>query len=152
MLGALMSFPVALRFAMAAGAMQTHSVAMANALHEIAWMVVGAVVFFKSESIANFLFADGEPLAISASAADLQRVGFSVVAVVFGVSAVAELARLGYLYLRDRPSDSFMVQYGDHLVSAVVEVVFSVVLFFGSKGLSDSWRRLRARDVPDETE
>jgi len=149
----IISFPVALRLAMTAGDAQVHHYAMANALVEIVWLAAGAILFFMSEQIANFLFADGEPLAISASAPELQRIGFSVIAVYFGVGSLAELFRFAYLYVRERPvdtfpTDTFMVRYGDHLLSTIAEAIISIALFFGSRQLSDFWHRLRAREMP----
>jgi hypothetical protein len=55
-LAALISFPAMLFFASSATDVQTRKMVLGNGLGEIVWLVIGIVVFFKSEVIATALF------------------------------------------------------------------------------------------------
>ena len=147
-LSAIISLPDLLQFATAADD-QTRRLTLGNALSTLVWLIIGAAMFFKSEQIASALFPDTDRLSISATSDELQQVGFSLLSVYFGIGAIATLAGLIYVAIRNEPMDESRLGYlwrlnPEHLVSAAAQLVVCIALFFGSKGLSRLWRRVRA--------
>jgi hypothetical protein len=155
-LGAIINFPPMLEFATSVHDAPSFRMALSNALVNLVWLVVGAVLFFKSERIANAFFPDGEALSISATAPELQQIGFSLLAAYFGIGACSRL--LGHLYVLirgDLPNgmsriDYVLQPYPGNALSAVIELAVCIALFLGSKRLSAFWQRLRTRDIAEE--
>ena len=93
-------------------------------------------------------------LSVAATSRELQEVGFSLLAIYFGLGAVSRLAGLIYQFARIRPIDdqSSFSQLAErtpqNLVSTAVQLLAWVVLFFGARGLASFWRRVRGRGVP----
>jgi len=134
----------------------TRHIAIGGVISSVLWLTIGAVVFAKSRRIASALFEDGSPLSISATAAELQQVGFSLLGIDFAVRAVATLGGLLYVFwkrdLLGAQFESGWTQYSERIITAALEAGFAILLFFGSAGLSKLWQRLRGRPLPDSTQ
>jgi hypothetical protein len=152
-LGAILSFPRVLLFAAQAGDSHSRHLMLGNAVIEFVWLVLGFVLFIKNEQIAAALFPtlEGE-LSISATSSELQEVGFSLLAIYFGVGAVARLAGLIYEMARASPFDDrsrfseLAQRNAESLVSTAAQVLVCILLFFGSHGLAALWRRVRGNE------
>jgi hypothetical protein len=153
-LSAIIALPNLLQLSSAADT-QTRKMMLGSGIGELVWLIAGATVFLKSESIAALFFPGTEQLSVSATAQELQQVGFSLVSVYFGVLATGRVAGLVYVAMRSEPLDESRLSYlwrfnPERLVSAAVELIVCVVLFFGSKALSQFWWRLRGRPANEQ--
>ena len=150
MISAIISFPILLLNARANA--EWRVVELSNGVSQIVWLIIGATLFFKSERIAAGLFPQSEQMSMSVTPEDLQKVGFSLIAIYFGIAAIASLGGLAYLAIRNEPVDETHLSYlwrmnPEHLASAAVQLVVCIALFFGSHGLSVLWQRVRGRRV-----
>src|ERR1700736_3531936 len=102
-LSAIISLPNLLQLSSAADT-QTRKMMLGSGIGELVWLIAGATVFLKRESIAALFFPGTEQLSISATAQELQQVGFSLVSVYLGVLATARVAGLAYAAIRSEPS------------------------------------------------
>jgi len=157
-LSAIISLPNLLQLSSAAD-IQTRKLMLGSGVGELVWLIAGVALFLKSEKLAAFFFPGAELLSISASAQDLQQVGFSLLSVYFGISAAGRVAGLIYLAIRSEPFEESRLSYlwrlnPERLVSAGFELLICVALFFGSRALSHLWWRLRgdgrAANLPSE--
>ncbi len=155
-LSAIVSLPNLLQYASGADS-QARRIVLGSAIGELVWLLVGVSLFLKSERIAALLFPGEDRLSVSATAEELQQVGFSLLSVYFGVGAAGRVAGLIYVALRNEPIDESRVSYlwrlsPEKLVSASVELIICIALFVGSKALSRFWFRLRNRGPRASTE
>lgn len=153
-IGAVSGLPSLLAFTGAADA-QSREMMLGNGVSQVFWLVAGVLLFRFSERIAASFFKGPEELTIAASAQQLQRVGFSLLAVYLGIAAASQIAGLVYLGVSGDPSPESPLSYLWHLnpgqlVSAIAELVICIALFFGSDALSSFWSKLRARGEPKE--
>src|SRR5437016_948888 len=105
-LGAIISFPGVIVFAAQAVDSQSRRIMLSNGIVELVWLVLGCVLFLKNEQIAAALFPNLEgEVSISATWRELQEVGFSLLAIYFGLGAVSHLAGVIYQFARSAPVD-----------------------------------------------
>jgi len=152
-LSAIIGVPSVILFAAQTTDSSSRHIMLGNAVVDLVWLILGCVLFFKNEQIAGVLFPNTEgELAIAATAHELQQVGFSLLAVYFGIGAVARLAGLLYQFARAAPADDQSRFYEiarrnpESLASTAVQLIVCVLLFFGSQSLATFWRRVRGRD------
>ena len=136
------------------GAESGRSFVIAGAVNGLVWLVIGICLYARSESIAARLFPGTEQLSISATADQLQEVGFGLLAVYFIVDATARLGGLVYIAIKGRPEYESQFEHlwstnREGLVIAVVELVFGIGLFLGVRGIATLARKVRATPTVD---
>ena len=155
-LRAIIAFPGVLFFAAQTADSHSRHIILGNTVVELVWLVLGCVLFVKNEQIGAALFPDlqGE-LSIAATSSELQEVGFSLIAVYFGVGAISRLAGLIYQFARATPFDDqsrfsrLAERNPEALVTTGAQLLVCLMLFFGSQALAGFWRRVRSRNEPD---
>lgn len=151
--GTVTSMATMLVFATHATNGESRHIFVSNFVVGVVWIVLGCVLFFQNERLAAALFpkTEGE-LAIAATSQELQAVGFSLLAIYFGCHAVSRLAGILYEFVRtptfgDQSRFSGLAQNNpENLVTTAAQLIVAVILFFGSKGLSAFWNRVRGRN------
>src|SRR5437868_260561 len=88
-LTAIISLPNLLQLGSAAD-IQTRKLMLASGVGELVLLIAGVALFLKSEKLAAFFFPREELLSISASAQDLQQVGFSLLPCTSGSAQLVE--------------------------------------------------------------
>src|SRR5438128_8720317 len=98
-LRALISMPGILIVAAQTSGSHSRLMILSNGIVELVWFVLGCVLFLKNEQVAAALFPNIEgQISISATSHEVQEVGFSLLAVYFGLGAVSHLAGLIYQF------------------------------------------------------
>jgi hypothetical protein len=120
----------------------SRAITAASAISTILYLAVGGAMFIKSEAIGAWMFPYGEDkLSVSVDALSMQKIGFSLLAVYLGISALGRAAGLLYSQVRYGDYDESAMQYmwrvnKEDLVAATVEMLACVVLFLGAKRLA----------------
>src|SRR6185312_1271184 len=117
-----------------------------------AFLAIGAVLFLAAGWLARLLLPKSQPLESlsgAATATTVQEIAFSVVGVyLIVVYALPGFALQGWRWLANTEAQGGTMQtqlpeYGPYVFEHLVQLVVGVVLFKGSKRLSDYWHRVR---------
>jgi hypothetical protein len=115
--------------------------------------VAGMLLLAFSRGLAPLLVGEDKPLGLATalSGADVQAIGFSVVAVLILLQAIPQLTQVvvNWQYAASRsPSEPVPAYVARAIwqaaVSGGIQLVLAVVLFLRARGLSNLWRRLQA--------
>jgi len=114
-------------------------------------LVIGGALFFCSDSLAAWAFEEpDDKVAVSASLRDIQAVAFSVVGVLVVATALPGLAQFALVLTREWPSGQGRAKL--HLwglgAGAAARMALGIGLFFGGRGLSNFWFKLRSAGRP----
>jgi hypothetical protein len=150
---ALVSLPEILTLGTAADA-NTRRIILTNTLVQILWLIIGVLLFVYCDRIAARMFRGDEPLEISATAPQLQEIGFSLLALYLGIPALVRVIALIYEAKRRTMEGESQLKYAwqsgpERIVSTFISLVLCIALFFGSRALTAFWQKLRAREVSE---
>ena len=111
-------------------------------------LLMGYLLIRYSAFLARRVFAEPDALTTTdVKAADLQAVAFAVVGVAMIASALPRLTRFAfYLAARSDSARSMFALTGDlgpEMAERCAQLVIGLGLFFGQRGPSDLWRKVR---------
>ncbi|MBW7992208.1 MAG: hypothetical protein FVQ84_19640 [Planctomycetes bacterium] len=113
-------------------------------------LFLSIILMTCSRGIARILFREDIEINLGESGSwrELQSICFSCVAVLIFLQAMPRIGQaiinLWYLQTQQDMRRGYLIsQMWHHGISAVIQCVLAVVLFFGSRGLANVWHRIQ---------